>query len=404
MRALIFCLALLPAFWTTGAVAQTASLDNRECAGILERWANDPKSVPKRLVDQCKDQLAAVAPAAAPEEPMAAAIDPCAGPNAGASVLCWGPWAGLEPSAAAPVPGAPDTNPVTGLEPRPETAEIFQPEVEPDEVITPEPPFPPLPLGPCTPGAPCGFATLVDGRTSSADPADTSFHRFDLAPDGSQFTVDPGGEGEINSVTGMDTTYGSRPDEYENLVATGRSGDEQSRIGARVIRSDDGEGGPGDIEVAADIWTHGNRATGKIQSGYFAWGNATSQAGLDSLRGQGASVRFSGPMSVDNATVGSMTLNFGTQPAWSGNWVNPGYSFSAGGRMSGVDLVSDSDKFSANVLADSVVQGALLGEPGSQSIAHIIDVNLADKGRIKDVGLLREAGVAPAPGISNVPQ
>ncbi len=397
MRALAFCLALLSLLWSAGAAAQPASLDDAECGAILERWANDPKSVPKPLVDRCKDQLAAAA--AAPPEPLpetaAAAIDPCAGPGAADSVLCWGPWAMLAPAAAGPVPELPLTDAVEGYEPRPELADAFDPDVEPEEPVPPEPPLPPLPLGSCTPGAPCGFATVVDGRTSSADPADTSFRRFDLAPDGTQFTVDPGGDGEINSVTGMDTTFGDRPDEYENLVATGRSGDEQSRIGARVIRSE----GDGEIEVAADIWTHGNRATGTIRSGYFAWGNATTQAGLDALRGQSATVSFSGPMSVDNGTIGSMTLTFGTQPAWTGNWVNPGYSFSAGGRMSGVDIISDSDKFSANVLTDSVVQGALLGEPGNQSIAHIIDVDLTEKGRIRDVGLLRQAGTTPGNGI-----
>jgi hypothetical protein len=245
------------------------------------------------------------------------------------------------------------------------------------------------------PGTPCGFATVVDGVTSSADSENTTFARIVLAPDGSQFTVDPGGAGEINSVAGMNTTYLDRPDEYENLEASGRSGDEQSRLVARVIRG----GEEGEIEVAADVWTHGNRATRIARSGYFAWGNSTTQAGLDTLNGQGASVAFAGPMSVDNSTTGSMTLNFGSQANWSGNWVNPGYSFSAAGPISGADLISDGNRFSANVLSDSVVQGALLGEPGNQSIAHIIDVNLADRGRVRDVGLLRQAGTTPGSSV-----
>ena len=46
--------------------------------------------------------------------------------------------------------------------------------------------------------------------------------------------------------------------------------------------------------------------------------------------------------------------------------------------------------FARVVQAGSFVQGALLGEPGRQGIAHIIDVTLGGQGRIKDVGLLRE--------------
>ena len=40
---------------------------------------------------------------------------------------------------------------------------------------------------------------------------------------------------DINSVTGMTTTFLDRSDEYENLVANGRSDEEQSRLAARVI-------------------------------------------------------------------------------------------------------------------------------------------------------------------------
>jgi hypothetical protein len=230
---------------------------------------------------------------------------------------------------------------------------------------------------------------LVDGVV--VDPEDenqsATIRRFDMAPDGSQFVVDPDGDDEIASVTGMTTEFFTREDEYENLFANGRAGDEQSALGARVIRNENDE-----IEVAADVWTHGNRATRAARSGHFAWGVSTSQAGLDTLNGQGVSVSFAGPMSVDNRTTGSMVLNFGTQPKWTGNWANPNYNFSAGGPMSGVDLISDSSQFSANVQSGSVVQGAVLGEPGRQSIAHMIDVDLTGRGRVRDVGLLRQTG------------
>jgi hypothetical protein len=378
MRALIACIALFPLLVPVVAPAASAPLDANDCATVLERWANDPKSVPKRLVDQCREQLAA-APAREWPAPGAGAnpdADPCAGAGADSSVLCWGPWATLAPAAAPPAAEPPET--VSGYDPRPELADEFDPDVEPPALD--------LPLGSCTPGAACGFATVVNGVTSSAPSADTRFARIDLAADGSAFAVDPGAAGEIDSVTGMDVTYLDRPDEFENLQATGRSGDEQSRLVARVLRDE-----AGDIEVAADVWSHGNRATRSANSGYFAWGNSTTQAGLDALRSGAAVVSFSGPMSVDNRTTGSMTLDFGSRPGWSGNWVNPGYSFSAGGPVSGVDLVSDRGRFSANVLDGSVVQGVVLGEPGNQSIAHIIDVNLSGVGLVRDVGLLRQA-------------
>lgn len=396
MRALSVCLALLPLLWISDGHAASMALDRDDCASILERWANDPKSVPKRLVDQCKEQMAGAeaaprtwpAPAAG-----VAASDPCSGPGAAGSVLCWGPWAELAPAAEGQAPALSLPETVAGYEPRPELAEAFEPDADPETAI------PPLPLGSCVPGTPCGFATVVDGVDSTGDAEDTIFAKFDMAADGTSFTVAPAGDAGIDSVADMAVNYEARPDEYQNLFAEGISGDEYSALAARVIRNEEGE-----AEVAADIWTRANLASLTGKSGYFAWGRTTTQAGLDALNTQGATVSFSGPMSVDNRTVGSMTLNFGTKASWSGNWVNPGYNFSAGGPLTGVDLVSDGNKFSANVLPDSVVQGALLGQPGNQSIAHIIDVNLSDKGRIKDVGLLRQVlGATPQGAVAASP-
>jgi hypothetical protein len=61
--------------------------------------------------------------------------------------------------------------------------------------------------------------------------------------------------------------------------------------------------------------------------------------------------------------------------------------------VQGVDLISEPGQFSANVISGEV-QGALLGEAGSQSIAHSVDVVL-DNGmggelEVNDVGLLRQ--------------
>lgn len=369
-----------------GLASETPTLDNAECAAVLETWASDPKAAPKRQVDQCKQQLSAADPGVRHWPAPAAGLpdnvdDPCAGPNAGASVMCWGPWSALAPAAGDAPPSLPVVAEVPSHDPRPEDASAYAPELSPQSLV-PEPP-----LGSCTPGAPCGFATVVEGPTGNADAADTRFASVALAADGSRFSIDPGRPGQIDSVTGMNTAYLDRPDEFENLDARGRSGDEQSALFARVKR----DPGSGELQVAADIWTHGNRASRTANSGYFAWGQATSAAGLSALASQGAIVSFSGPMSVDNRTTGSMTLDFGAQANWSGSWVNPSYSFTAGGPISGVDLVSDSSRFSANVLPGSLVQGALLGEPGNQSVAHIIEVNLSGTGLIRDVGLLSQS-------------
>jgi len=358
-----------------------------DCVDILERWAADPSSVSQQLVDTCKDLLAADADVerAVGAESLAM-VDPCAGPDAANSVYCWGPWSNLAPAAGgvAPVQLAAIEEPTVD----PEFAQEFDRTVIEEEEPVPPVPEPPLPLGSCQPGSPCGFATVVAGVTGQGDSEDTAIERFDMAQDGSEFTVDPGGENEIASVKGMETNFTTRPDEYENMLATGISGDERSLLLARVIRNGDR------IEKAADFWGDGNAVTRDANSGFFAWGIASSQATLDALNntGGGVSVAFSGPMSVNNSTNASMVINFGTQPTWTGNWTNPGYAFGAGGSVRGVDLISDSAQFTSNVQADtSVVQGVLLGEQGAQAIAHIVDVELNGIGRIKDVGLLQQA-------------
>ncbi len=377
MLSLRVALIVLLGFWSLSSQAASYDPDDQDCASVLQRWAENPGSVPQQLVDLCKDKMAAMAPAAGPtaEPPAAiAANDPCAGPNAAESVLCWGPWSNLAPAADAPV-AALDFPDFQG------DCEIGN---ELDGRCTPLLADIPTIVEGCTPGAPCGFATLVDGITSSADVEDTEFVRFDLDPNGTGFVVDPNGTNQITSVP-LTTNVQPRPDGYENMRANGVLGQEQSRVIARVIRDEDNQ-----VQLAADVWSHGNRSTGAAQSGYFAWGTATSISGLNLLNGNGLSVSFAGPMSVDNSTAASMTVNFGSQPTWTGTWTNPDWSFNAGGSVSGVNMISRPEQFSSNVQAGSVVQGALLGEPGRLGIAHIIDVNLTDVGRIKDVGLLRD--------------
>jgi hypothetical protein len=95
--------------------------------------------------------------------------------------------------------------------------------------------------------------------------------------------------------------------------------------------------------------------------------------------------------------VASLRIDFGANPVWTGTWTNPGYSFGAGGVLTGADLISEAGKFSANVVKDgSFVQGAMLGEAGQpRGVAHIINVRLADQRLIRDVGLLREVAQGP---------
>ncbi len=356
---------------------------DEDCAQLLERWATDPKAAPKRVIDTCKKQLASIAPAAgAPADPgeraTAASLDPCSGPDAANSVLCWGPWGRLAPAAAAPLVtlNVPDVaiecDSIAAL------ANQCVPQV-----------VPVLPVEGCTPGTPCGFATIVSGVTSTGDPANTEFGSFRLAADGSDFTVSPETGGDIKSVP-MTAIVTPRPDGYGNMRASGREGDVNSRLIARVVQDDDGT-----VQLAADVWTHGTRENAR--SGYFAWGTATSQAGLDALNAGNVSLSFGGAMSVNNATVGAMTVNFGSNPTWTGTWTNPAWSFGAGGTVTGVNLISQPGQFTSNVTGTgNFVQGALVGEAGGpRGITHIIDVTLAGQGRIKDVGLLRDIVAGP---------
>ncbi len=388
MRALLLGVAsALLLSLTSAATAADLALNLDDCQEILERWATDPDSVPQALVDGCQEQLAAaaareMAPAAGPAS--AAGTDPCVGSGAGSSVLCWGPWAGLAPAAAGNAPADPALG-VVEYDPRPELADQFAPQVNTNNGGPTDPPLP-LPVAGCQPGLPCGFATVVDGITSTAPSTDTTFAAFDLAADGSQFTVAPGAAGEIASVGGMAVTFTNRPDQFDNMRSQGVAGGQASRLVARVIR-DQG----GNITRAADVWANASTTGGPANSGFFAWGNAMSQADLDQLNGAGVTRRltYSGVMSVDNATQALVSIDFGAQPTWSGNWTNPGYAFSAGGPVQGADFVSAADQFSQNV-EGGFVQGALLGSPGSSAIAHIVDVDLQGVGNIKDVGLLDE--------------
>ena len=231
------CLSLLTLLLLGASAAQASDLllSDRDCEHILAQHEADPGTLPRHLVAECQERLAAAAAAIAPAAggpPRAAATDPCAGPGAGDSVFCWGPWAALAPAAAGnPAPDNPVD--VSDYDLRPELASRFDNAVAPNGNGS-------LPLGSCAPGAPCGFATVVAGITSSAPADDTRFARFELAADGSQFTVRPSGGGQIDSVTGMPGLITARPDQFENLTANGRDGELRSRQVARILRDADG--------------------------------------------------------------------------------------------------------------------------------------------------------------------
>jgi hypothetical protein len=367
---------LMAALWINTASADShVNISEEDCRAIKDGTVA-PKSVPADVREAC-DQLLAVAPVAG-DPGTDSPVDPCGADGAGGSVYCWGPWAALAPAAA----GNPDSGPAVDPLEFPDEAlpklggnpDNTNPPIEPD-----------LPMGSCAPGASCGFATVIAGLQSQAPADDTTVERFDMTDDGTQFTVAPGEANEIDSFA-MQTEFTDRPDGLENMSATyvddPNSPTEGSIVVARVLRNDDG-----DVVASADVWA--NSSNGTANSGFFVWSRAASQSDLDALNNNSATLNFSGVMSVDNSTVADITMNFGSDSNWSGNWTNPNYNFSAGGAISGADFGSDPSQFSNNV-QDGFVQGALVGALGKRAAAHMVDVTLNGQGAVRDVGLALE--------------
>jgi hypothetical protein len=374
----ILAILVLASPWQVASVAAAEDVSGLDCAAVLESYAANPKAVPKSVADACQQAINIAPGAGSPKQPLVLApqaVDPCSGPGAQSSVQCWGPWLAPPQPLAGPTLPAQDLTPFD--EPRPELLAL---DVDPPSPVDP-------PVTPCAPGLPCGFATVVTGTQNIAPASETIFARFDLAQDGSEFGVDPAnGDPEIDSVTGMNTIYTSRPDQFENMRASGADGDLRSRLVARVLRQGQ------DIQISGDIWANGNVATGEANSGFYAWGIAATQADLDALTNMGATLNFSGPMSVNNATSANISLSYAATPSWTGNWTNPAYAFSAGGNVTGANFLSDPTQFSSNV-QDGFVQGALVGPAGSRAVANIIEVTLDGHGLVRDVGLLAETVV-----------
>lgn len=379
--------------WVISPYAHSAGLvlSDSDCQDILARWNSDPASVPQQLVDTCRGQIASAAGAVSvtanqTEESVSgpAGGDPCGGPNAANSVFCWGRWSVLAPAAG----GAAGVSSTAIEDPRirPELAEELEPQLT---MVDPpiEPPVLAMPLGSCGTGVPCGFATLTDGLDTVANGDETTTARFDLQTDGSQFTVDSGGNNQLVSNDNMVQTPSIGLAKYESV-----QGDTASQFIAELDQNG------GDLNSAYGFWKHGqtaNQTPDNTNSGVFVWGLTSSQATLDSLNNGGAdiSVAFSGVMLGDTTTATSMTVNFGAQPDWVGNWSNTtaAFDFSAGGNVVGVDLISDPTRFSGNVIPDqSFIQGVLFGELGDQSIGHVIDVTLTDGRILRDAGRLTQ--------------
>ena len=220
------------------------------------------------------------------------------------------------------------------------------------------------------------------------NPATAEIVSFDMALDGTSFTASPGEANEVQSQTGMNAVFIDRADGYENMDSLGVTTTQVSQALARVFRQNGT-----DLSYAADVWGEADLVSGEVNSGVFAWGMTATQAELDALNaGTGMSMNFTGPMSADPTTISNITLNFGPDSNWTGNWTNPGYSFSAGGGIIGPNFGSDPTQFSSNVnQSSSYVQGALVGNTGAHAAIHVIDVTLDGAGRIRDVGLARQA-------------
>lgn len=264
-------------------------------------------------------------------------------------------------------------------------------------VVDPGPNVPTPPqtagLNLCETGADCGFSVLDPAFCSH--PEDQTVGTFTINRDGDRFAFDQGGPDEIRSVDNGhhkttfegQTAYRGEHNGYES----GFAGEMQTNANGKLVQ-------------ASGIWGHG--ATGFIDNhltanlteangGRYVWGNTSNQHTLDSLNngGQGISLHFLGNNMISTDTAASVTVNFGTQPNWTGEWENSATSvgFSAGGDVQGVNLVSDSSQFSANIVADqSFIQGLLLGELGAQSLATALELVLQDGTIIKDVGLLQQ--------------
>lgn len=364
-------------FLATYANAASIALTEEDCMEILERYAADPESVPQHLLDECKEMLGAIQPGAGDAQKPTA--DPCADPATANSVQCWGPWAALAPAAS----GFKPTNlaAIDEFDTRPELADEFTTKFE----------LPALPLGECAAGAACGFATLAPGLSSQPD--DTTASKivpFSLGTTGGQFGLNPGDVVQdtpaFTSLEGLQSPGFPGPARFQVT-----NGDTGSIIIANVNSDANGE-----LIDATGLWRHGsltNQNDNNTSAGVFAWGIASSQDVLDRLNaGNNITATFSGNMASDTRTSAMMTINFGTQPNWSGNWQNAerGFNFDARGGISGANLISTG--FSDNVTANgSYVQGILQGEEGNQSVAHAINIILTNNGGIiKDVGTLRQ--------------
>lgn len=372
----------------TGGSAAGLALSDRDCIDILERWAADPSSVPQHLVDECRKMQGAGTAAAAgspvpdikPAAGKQVAADPCSGPDAANSVHCWGAWKSLAPAAGRVTPasfasiGPPTVCPDLSEECTVNLAQIQEP----------------VPDGGCTTGSPCGFTTVVPGTSEPSTGDPSAVVPFDMATDGSQFMVDPGGSNELISINNLVPDTSSRTHRFEGV-----EGGIEDKLIATTKRDEQGN-----IIVANGVWKHTDLVSPESsinRSGNAVFGVTSTQATLDDLNrtngGQGVSVAFAGRMTGDLATTANIVVDFGTQPAWTGNWSNSvrNFQFDAAGKVTGVNLVSDPTQFSSNVQGDrSTVQGALLGERGDLSVLHKIDVNLISGENIKGVGVLQQ--------------
>jgi hypothetical protein len=360
-----------------------AQVSDTDCQSILEAAAIAPKAVAPDVVKACQEVVAA-----APVINTTAAASDCSAPGAANSVHCWGGWNALAPAGAGLAPGGDSL-------------------IEPDErdlkpLLAVNDPFPPLPIEGCEPGASCGFSITADGFDSPT--TDTGrLEKFAMEweddPTGfttTRFTADPGGANEVQSSLDLSPVVTPLTDSDGLLFTPGSANDRPNGNAETAIfaftncNPCDGPGST--VYYSRNTWQNLDE-NGDADNGVFGWGIATSQADMDTLNRNSATVSFSGKMSLNLDTNATITMMFGNAPIWSGafvNNVNTDHSFTAGGRVQNVNFAADPSQFSSNVVNpnDAIVQGALLGRATDQAVVVAYDVVLQGPGRVADAGLL----------------
>ncbi|MGI9291204.1 MAG: hypothetical protein ACR2QG_08000 [Gammaproteobacteria bacterium] len=369
------------AMFLSPANAQTSDqISDQDCQSILEAYAVAPKTVAPDVVRACEEILAANPALNA----TASAVD-CTQPGSGSSVQCWGPWASLAPAAAGIVPGSDSII-------EPDERDLLDGPLLADGGGPGPGPDPDIPVGACAAGqASCGYSATVAGIAPPTG-ATATIQSFDLATDGTSFTVDADGT-PINSLQ-LSPVYVLNPATglYNTVANSIGPGGQFSGQAARSLC--DGPcvtGGPNEVLISADIWQNID-AGGNATNGVYGWGRAISQVELDDFINNNIVLDFAGPMSLDNNINAQLSLDYGSL-TWDGSFTNTLTAsdlFSINdGSISGPNFLATPDSFSAEVInpASAITQGTVVGQDPDLAALIVVDVELQG-GAYKDVGAL----------------